>query len=398
MQDEASLKVAQVRKLLKDPDMERRKKELLASLHDNVSKGVRMSFNLCGNYCGPGYCNRGMMDEKKCPISANPDGNPHYYYTEPSCSDTCCMKHDLCCGHKDRHACNKVLEACLTKCGGFGELGFDCVHYGDDGIPDMVYDALEVSMGMSLPTILGECCGGGCEQGPPCDCQNPPCNTLRDAPCPTSPPGPPPPPTPMPPPPAPLPNPPLPAFDEGITAIQWYTGGDCWSVKCNDGDMACLLTNLQRLECQLQIFDREMALLISNPSTWDFLGLIGAGSHGHADDEWDTFKDKRGISLSKEEECSYYSHKTSLWFNSSIWTDISDSSEALSGCVAHDPPMPYIVRQFERQVGLANGTIVTVVVASFPSDRAKDFDNMTTLKALHPLHLPAKLSERIGKL
>jgi len=127
----------------------------------------------------------------------------------------------------------------------------------------------------------------------------------------------------------------------------------------------------------LNIYDHEMPLLLSNPSTWDFLGLIGAGSH---DNSYDTvFEDnKRGILLSKEVECSYYSDRTSLWFNSSIWTEL-DSSFPPPGCVGHDPPMPYIVSQFERKAGLAKGVRVTVVVASFSPDRMEDFDNMTTL-------------------
>lgn len=61
---------------------------------------------ICGNYCGPGWCNGKALRERNCDDSAEP--------TSPA--DACCMMHDDCCGHaKDTSSCNKMLVQCLSK-------------------------------------------------------------------------------------------------------------------------------------------------------------------------------------------------------------------------------------------------------------------------------------------
>lgn len=62
---------------------------------------------ICGNYCGPDWCNAQVLPESACDTSVEPD--PQVYH-----ADTCCRSHDACCGHGDRHTCNDALIACIT--------------------------------------------------------------------------------------------------------------------------------------------------------------------------------------------------------------------------------------------------------------------------------------------
>ena len=64
------------------------------------------ALRICGNYCGPTWCNGEVIDEHKCTAVVEPD--PDVY-----AADTCCMHHDMCCGYGDRHTCNRLLVECI---------------------------------------------------------------------------------------------------------------------------------------------------------------------------------------------------------------------------------------------------------------------------------------------
>jgi hypothetical protein len=62
---------------------------------------------ICGNYCGPNWCNGKVLPEASCDGSIPPD--PDVFKT-----DSCCRDHDMCCGHGDRSLCNDQLIKCIT--------------------------------------------------------------------------------------------------------------------------------------------------------------------------------------------------------------------------------------------------------------------------------------------
>ena len=62
---------------------------------------------ICGNYCGPNWCNGKVLAEKHCDTSMEPD----QYYIK---TDSCCQKHDHCCGFGNRSQCNDELIQCLV--------------------------------------------------------------------------------------------------------------------------------------------------------------------------------------------------------------------------------------------------------------------------------------------
>jgi hypothetical protein len=77
------------------------------------------SCTICGSYCGPGWCEKTCESESVCQFSVPPQAN--------SCTDACCMKHDMCCGYNDSRNCNKNLVTCLNNC----PWAADCL--GPDG-------------------------------------------------------------------------------------------------------------------------------------------------------------------------------------------------------------------------------------------------------------------------
>ena len=66
------------------------------------------SLKICGNYCGPGWCDGMAIDEKDCLAKLEPD--PEYLL-----ADSCCKAHDICCGHGNRSVCNDELIKCIFK-------------------------------------------------------------------------------------------------------------------------------------------------------------------------------------------------------------------------------------------------------------------------------------------
>jgi hypothetical protein len=70
---------------------------------------------ICGNYCGPNWCNGADMPENICNTTVPPD--PAVLH-----ADTCCRQHDACCGHGDRRTCNDALIACILNKPGGGKF------------------------------------------------------------------------------------------------------------------------------------------------------------------------------------------------------------------------------------------------------------------------------------
>jgi len=61
---------------------------------------------ICGNYCGPDWCNGKVVPEASCDGSVSPDQDVFK-------TDSCCRDHDMCCGHGDRSLCNDQLIECI---------------------------------------------------------------------------------------------------------------------------------------------------------------------------------------------------------------------------------------------------------------------------------------------
>ena len=77
------------------------------------------SCTICGNYCGPGWCEATCESEDVCQFSVPPQAN--------SCTDACCMVQDYCCGNELSPQCNSDLLTCLHGC----PWASDCL--GPDG-------------------------------------------------------------------------------------------------------------------------------------------------------------------------------------------------------------------------------------------------------------------------
>jgi len=66
---------------------------------------VGVSFQVCGNYCGPHWCNGQDIGEGACDETSEP--------TSPA--DACCLHHDKCCGQEsNQSSCNRLLVKCLS--------------------------------------------------------------------------------------------------------------------------------------------------------------------------------------------------------------------------------------------------------------------------------------------
>ena len=121
-----------------------------------------MNFRVCGNFCGPGWCNDGWYSEWDS--DANHCG-PNYGEAEissitgePSCADLCCRAHDECCapGGTDLPAtsgCNTDLVNCLGNC---NPLSATCTN---EGIP---VPAGGIWAAMDL--VEDWCCGHRCSE------------------------------------------------------------------------------------------------------------------------------------------------------------------------------------------------------------------------------------------
>jgi hypothetical protein len=121
--------------------------EMTPRLHATEKLGVP-AFAVCGNYCGPGWCNGEWLAEQDCDDSVEPET---WSATGPSCADSCCRQHDRCCGHEDRHSCNTDIVNCLAAC---DAASVTCT---DDGVP-VPAGGIELAMGL----VESWCCGSEC--------------------------------------------------------------------------------------------------------------------------------------------------------------------------------------------------------------------------------------------
>ena len=62
-----------------------------------IQNGGGGSFRVCGNYCGPGWCNGKMQSESNCDRKKEVEKWPGM---GTSCPDKCCRTHDGCCTKK----------------------------------------------------------------------------------------------------------------------------------------------------------------------------------------------------------------------------------------------------------------------------------------------------------
>ena len=108
------------------------------------------SFHVCGNYCGPGWCNGKYIEEIHCDTSVPPQVDK---LGNVSCADACCKAHDHCCGHEPPYTqCNTQIVDCLDKCAHFSmSCSLDGV-----GVPAGVVEA-------AMDIVEDWCCGGPCK-------------------------------------------------------------------------------------------------------------------------------------------------------------------------------------------------------------------------------------------
>ena len=113
------------------------------------------TLEVCGNYCGPGWCNGASMPEcsnggSSCePSPANcVESGP----TDGSGADACCKIHDSCCGSSDRTQCNNNLIACLKAV----VSGPSCYY----GIVPVPVDAILAAMELNPYGCCGSSCNG----------------------------------------------------------------------------------------------------------------------------------------------------------------------------------------------------------------------------------------------
>eukprot|EP00040_Diaphanoeca_grandis_P021590 m.115177 g.115177 ORF g.115177 m.115177 type:complete len:139 (-) comp28403_c1_seq1:512-928(-) len=112
---------------------------------------VEAAFHVCGNYCGPGWCNGGWTPEEDCDDHVAPET---WSSTGPSCADVCCKAHDNCCGHEPPYSsCNTQIVDCLSKC---DVASVTCTI---DGVP-VPAGGIEAAMDI----VEDWCCGSPCKQ------------------------------------------------------------------------------------------------------------------------------------------------------------------------------------------------------------------------------------------
>ena len=113
---------------------------------------------VCGNFCGPGWCD-GKVEEECAQVSSSgasceERGCSESGDTDGSCADACCMQHDACCGSSDRRSCNKNIVACLDACPtGAGQKGCGW-EIGISVAPSVIETAMNI--------VSTWCCGEQC--------------------------------------------------------------------------------------------------------------------------------------------------------------------------------------------------------------------------------------------
>eukprot|EP00750_Incisomonas_marina_P018611 INCI3052.1.p1 GENE.INCI3052.1~~INCI3052.1.p1 ORF type:complete len:163 (-),score=22.91 INCI3052.1:495-983(-) len=132
---------------------------LAACIVSRVSGGLFDAVSICGNYCGPGWCDGAYSSE--CSEESGYSCKKHSSDcaekgpTDGTCPDACCKEHDKCCGSDDERGCNSDFYDCLLRCDdGPAEDRF-CTD-GQGGV-----SALLIWQGMEL--LAGDCCGHSCD-------------------------------------------------------------------------------------------------------------------------------------------------------------------------------------------------------------------------------------------
>ena len=78
------------------------------------------AISICGNYCGPTWCNAQIESECSNPVGLGcrktVSDCSEIVPTDGSCADACCKIHDSCCGSSNREPCNDAIIACLGRC------------------------------------------------------------------------------------------------------------------------------------------------------------------------------------------------------------------------------------------------------------------------------------------
>jgi|TARA_B110000208_G_C11451159_1_gene314616 hypothetical protein len=114
--------------------------QLLASL--------TLGLHICGSYCGPTWCDNAAIAETSCNDSYAPETHAS---TGPSCADSCCKLHDICCGHGTRSTCNTAIVNCLGEC---NAMSLTCTLHG---VP-VPAGGIRVAMNI----VSSWCCGSPC--------------------------------------------------------------------------------------------------------------------------------------------------------------------------------------------------------------------------------------------
>ena len=73
----------------------------------------------CGNYCGSWMCGGIIGNYTPCDFTV-----PPAEINGDSCTDSCCMEHDMCCDSDGRSECNGNMVQCLNDCGGLSASCF----------------------------------------------------------------------------------------------------------------------------------------------------------------------------------------------------------------------------------------------------------------------------------
>lgn len=105
---------------------------------------------VCGNYCGPGWCGGDCVAE----------GPACDYAVRPlCCTDACCRYHDVCCGCDpakdpgcDLTNCNRELVECLRDCPPWHDCPAPDGHPWSARVIEDVFHTLEMK----------RCCGQPC--------------------------------------------------------------------------------------------------------------------------------------------------------------------------------------------------------------------------------------------
>ena len=123
---------------------------LIFLLSTFISVNANEKFHVCGAYCGPNWCNNMWLPEDKCNTTVLPE---YHYLTGYSCADSCCRKHDRCCGknRKFQTMCNTNLVNCLSRC---NPLSLTCTLHGIPFPAGIIEAAMDV--------VEHWCCGEPC--------------------------------------------------------------------------------------------------------------------------------------------------------------------------------------------------------------------------------------------